>query len=134
MTVMNDKTLVERLRDILPLLKDLETGQDCAEYAFAKGDGFQAMTYCPDAFEALRVLPEAIDTIKAMQSRIEALEAEKLKSLALQDLAYQNGAQQYAAMAAQSPEAAAKWLQNLSRRSDGLRVLNDAKQALESQP
>ena len=72
---MNDKTLAQRLLDILPLLKDLETGQDCAEYAFAKGEGFQAMTYCPDAFEALRVLPEAIDTIEAQATRIEALEA-----------------------------------------------------------
>ncbi len=55
--------IVERLRAALPLLEELETGQECAEYAYAKGKGFQAMTYCPEAFEALRSIPEATDTI-----------------------------------------------------------------------
>lgn len=59
--------LVER---IAPLLEELETGQDCAEYAYAKGKGFQAMTYCPEAFEALKELPE---TVTALQERANAL-------------------------------------------------------------
>lgn len=53
----NVTDIVER---IAPLLEELETGQDCAEYAYAKGKGFQAMTYCPEAFEALKELPEYI--------------------------------------------------------------------------
>jgi hypothetical protein len=64
-------SLVERLRDILPLLEELETGQDCEEYAYAKGKAFQAMTYEPEAFEALRSIPEAADTIEAMQAALK---------------------------------------------------------------
>lgn len=52
--------LVEKLTKALPILDGLETGRDCEEYAFAKGNGFQAMTYCPEAFEALRCLPDVI--------------------------------------------------------------------------
>lgn len=62
--------LVEQLGAIIPLLDGLETGQDCADYAFAKSNGFQAMTYCPDAFEALRSVPEAAATITALRARI----------------------------------------------------------------
>mgnify|MGYP006921292195 CR=1 FL=1 len=57
----NVTDIVER---IAPLLEELETGQDCAEYAYAKGKGFQAMTYCPEAFEALKELPEYITTLR----------------------------------------------------------------------
>ena len=66
--------LVEQLGAIIPLLDGLETGQDCADYAFAKSNGFQAMTYCPDAFEALRSVPEAAATITALRARIAELE------------------------------------------------------------
>ena len=62
--------LVEQLGAIIPLLDGLETGQDCADYAFAKSNGFQAMTYCPDAFEALRSVPEAAAAITALRARI----------------------------------------------------------------
>lgn len=62
--------LVEQLGAIIPLLDGLETGQDCADYAFAKSNGFQAMTYCPDAFEALRSVPEAAATITTLRARI----------------------------------------------------------------
>jgi hypothetical protein len=54
------KELAEKLAKALPLLDGLETGQECEEYAFAKGTGFQAMTYCPQAFEALRCIPEVL--------------------------------------------------------------------------
>jgi hypothetical protein len=57
--------LIARLEAALPLLEDLRTGQDCEDYAFATGKGFQAMTYIPDAFEALRCLPEVIAALKA---------------------------------------------------------------------
>ena len=60
--------LVEVLRKALPLLDDLEVGQDCEEYAYAKGKGFQAMTYCPEAFEALRCIPAIL---AALQSKSE---------------------------------------------------------------
>lgn len=66
---MKDDELIATLAATLPLLEELETGQDCAEYAYAKGSGFQAMTYCPEAFEALRSIPAA-------KARIEALTAE----------------------------------------------------------
>ncbi len=67
--------LVEQLGAIIPLLDGLETGQDCADYAFAKSNGFQAMTYCPDAFEALRSVPEAAAAITTLRARIAELEA-----------------------------------------------------------
>jgi len=63
--------IVERLQAALPLLEELETGQECAEYAYAKGKGFQAMTYCPEAFEALRSIPEAADTIEGLLAAFE---------------------------------------------------------------
>jgi len=73
-SIVSAASLVERLRGILPLLEELETGQDCEEYAYAKGKSFQAMTYAPEAFEALRSIPEAADTIEAMQAEIERQE------------------------------------------------------------
>lgn len=66
--------LRERLLEILPLLDGLETGQDCEDYAFATGNGFQAMTYCPSAFEALRCIPEAAKAITQLQAKVERLE------------------------------------------------------------
>lgn len=72
MTHDNVTDIVER---IAPLLEELETGQDCAEYAYAKGKGFQAMTYCPEAFEALKELPEYITTLrKQLENAREALQ------------------------------------------------------------
>jgi len=73
--------LVEQLGAIIPLLDGLETGQDCADYAFAKSNGFQAMTYCPDAFEALRSVPEAAAAITALRARIAELEAFKQQAI-----------------------------------------------------
>lgn len=58
-------SLIERIEKALPILEDMETGQDCPDYAFAKGKGFQAMTYIPEAFEALRCLPEVITALRA---------------------------------------------------------------------
>ena len=66
--------LERRLREALPLLDGLETGQDCEEYAYAHGNGFQAMTHCPSAFEALRSLPEAIGELTRLRAENEALE------------------------------------------------------------
>ena len=57
--------LAGELAKALPLLEDLKTGQDCQDYAFAKGKGFEAMTYCPEAFEALRHLPAAIAALSS---------------------------------------------------------------------
>jgi len=65
--------IVERLQAALPLLEELETGQECAEYAYAKGKGFQAMTYCPEAFEALRSIPEAADTITDLLAALKRI-------------------------------------------------------------
>lgn len=85
MTHDNVTDIVER---IAPLLEELETGQDCAEYAYAKGKGFQAMTYCPEAFEALKELPEYITTLRkqlenAREALREYLEAEEIDDPAI---------------------------------------------------
>ena len=60
-----DDGLVGELEKALPLLEDLETGQDCEDYAYAKGKGFQAMTYCPAAFEALRCIPRVLTALRS---------------------------------------------------------------------
>ena len=78
--------LVEQLGAIIPLLDGLETGQDCADYAFAKSNGFQAMTYCPDAFEALRSVPEAAAAITALRARIAELEADRAEWVEVEQL------------------------------------------------
>lgn len=88
MTTVIDE-LIERLRLALPLLDGLETGQDCADYAFAKAEGFQAMTYCPEAFEALRSLPEAITQLAALKARCEAL-VNALDILQMREAAYRS--------------------------------------------
>lgn len=72
---MSARELVEQIEAALPIIEGLETGQECADYAFARGKGFQAMTYCPEAFEALRVLPAIIVALR----RVEALEAENAR-------------------------------------------------------
>lgn len=64
-------TLADELEKALPLLEDLKTGQDCEDYAFAKGKGFQAMTYCPEAFDALKHLPAAIEALRTQHRRDE---------------------------------------------------------------
>lgn len=76
-----DAGLAERLEKALPLLDDLETGQECEDYAFAKGKGFQAMTYCPDAFEALRALPDAIAALRTQPVTREGDAVEALADL-----------------------------------------------------
>ena len=68
--------LVEKLTPALKLLEELEVGQDCPEYAYAKGKGFQSMTYIPEAFEALRELPVMLDVLTTLSARVETLEAE----------------------------------------------------------
>ena len=60
--------LIKKLEAALPILDDLETGQDCAEYAYAKGRDFKAMTYIPEAFEALRCLPDVIAALRAQEA------------------------------------------------------------------
>ncbi|QDP53727.1 MAG: hypothetical protein GOVbin7759_14 [Prokaryotic dsDNA virus sp.] len=66
---MTDTTkLAERIEAALPLLDGLKTGQDNPDYAFAHGNGFQAMTYIPEAFEALRCLPEVIAALRAQEA------------------------------------------------------------------
>lgn len=67
--------LVEKLTPALKLLEELEVGQDCAEYAYAKGKGFQAMTYTPEAFEALRDLPATLDALTTLSAENEKLRA-----------------------------------------------------------
>ena len=67
--------LVEKLTPALKLLEELEVGQDCPEYAYAKGKGFQSMTYIPEAFEALRELPVMLDALTTLSARVETLEA-----------------------------------------------------------
>ena len=61
--------------------------------------------------------------------RIEQLEAALTKSEALQDLAYYNGAKQYAAISAQSEDAARDWLNSGcgNRQHDAIAALGDAK-------
>lgn len=61
--------------------------------------------------------------------RIEQLEAALTKSEALQDLAYYNGAKQYAAISAQSEDAARDWLNGGcgNRQRDAIVALGDAK-------
>ena len=66
--------LVEKLTPALKLLEELEVGQDCPEYAYAKGKGFQSMTYIPEAFEALRELPVMLDALTTLSARVETLE------------------------------------------------------------
>jgi hypothetical protein len=72
----DNAALVEELTKALPLLDGLETGQDCEEYAFATGRGFQAMTYCPGAFEALRCIPRVIAALSAPTSEAREIERE----------------------------------------------------------
>ncbi len=67
--------LVERLNAILPLMEGLEVGQDCEEYAFARGKGFQAMTYVPAAFQALVCVPDAIERIQALEAALAGVRA-----------------------------------------------------------
>ena len=61
--------------------------------------------------------------------RIEQLEAALAKSEALQDLAYYNGAKQYAAISAQSEDAARDWLAGGcgNRQRDAIAALGDTK-------
>ncbi len=66
--------LVEKLTPALKLLEELEVGQDCPEYAYAKGKGFQSMTYIPEAFEALRELPVMLDALTTLSAENERLE------------------------------------------------------------
>lgn len=65
--------LIERLTEALPILDGLETGRDCEEYAFATGNGFQAMTHCPHAFEALRCIPNVITALERLSSDREMM-------------------------------------------------------------
>jgi|GEM_PF-4531749 len=57
-------SLADELAKALPLIEDLETGQDCEEYAYANGKFFQAMTHAPEAFDALKHLPAAISVLR----------------------------------------------------------------------
>lgn len=78
----------------------------------------------------------AMDNYDAIHRRCEAqaVEIEKLrealaKSEALQDLAYYNGAKQYAAMSAQSENAARNWLAGGcgNRQRDAIAALGETK-------
>lgn len=73
MTKTDTNALIAELEKILPLIEQLETGQDCEEYAYAKGALFQAMTYAPEAFEALRCIPEAATELSRLQAEVERL-------------------------------------------------------------
>lgn len=69
------------------------------------------------------------DVATAAKSRIEQLEAALTKSEALQDLAYYNGAKQYAAISAQSEDAARDWLNGGcgNRQRDAIAALGETK-------
>lgn len=73
---MTEQEMIERLEAMLPLIDGLETGQDCPDYAFAKANGFRAMTYCPEAFEALRALPKAAAMIARLVAERDAAREE----------------------------------------------------------
>lgn len=126
----DDKALVERLR----------TNQ-CADNMGCN----PLAPYCQCAF-----MDDAADRIEALTAenerlikagdgdvglihwqgeRIEQLEAALTKSEALQDLAYYNGAKQYAAISAQSEDAARDWLNGGcgNRQRDAIAALGDAK-------
>ncbi len=86
---MTDHDALARLREASRLLEGLETGQDCPDYAFAKSDHFQAMTYAPEAFEALRCIPSVITLIEqqaAEIARLRALLTEAVERVAAGDL------------------------------------------------
>lgn len=82
---MDRDELIARLRAALPLLEELETGQDCEDYAFAKAKGFQAMTYCPEAFEALRCIPDALAALESRPAPTEERAREVLASIVEED-------------------------------------------------
>jgi hypothetical protein len=93
------------------------------------GVGFRQHTWPkrPDGWTETPLYgPEAL---AARDARIEQLEAALTKSEALQDLAYYNGAKQYAAISAQSEDAARDWLNGGcgNRQRDAIAALGDAK-------
>jgi len=84
----DDKALVERLRE-----------------GVLYGD---ARLHNPKGHDPLCM--EAANRIEALSAENERLRELLTKSEALQDLAYYNGAKQYAAISAQSEDAARDWL------------------------
>jgi hypothetical protein len=78
----------------------------------------------------LPTLPhEAADRIEALSAENERLRELLTKSEALQDLAYYNGAKQYAAISAQSEDAARDWLNGGcgNRQRDAIAALGETK-------
>ncbi len=92
--------------------------------ALAKHDRIEI---CSDASYALSSYgPKADAALSIMQPEIDRRVAEeRAKSAAMQDLAYFNGAKQYATIAAQSEDAAREWLQNGcgNRQSEAIKAL-----------
>ena len=84
---------------------------------------FRAPT-CEHTMAAWKRVAEAIE--QELQPEIDRRVAEeRAKSAAMQDLAYFNGAKQYATIAAQSEDAAREWLQNGcgNRQSEAIKAL-----------
>ena len=106
----DDKALVERLRGDWPeILVEKHWMMDS------------------DAIDKQR--EEAADRIEALSAENERLREALTKSEALQDLAYYNGAKQYAAISAQSEDAARDWLNGGcgNRQRDAIVALGETK-------
>jgi len=75
------------------------------------------------------VCKDAADRIEALSAENERLRELLTKSEALQDLAYYNGAKQYAAISAQSEDAARDWLNGGcgNRQRDAIAALGETK-------
>lgn len=75
------------------------------------------------------MLTEAADRIEALSAENERLREALAKSEALQDLAYYNGAKQYAVISAQSEDAARDWLNGGcgNRQRDAIAALGETK-------
>ena len=127
MTDDNEQPLVERLRWVSEwYFVDPIDGK-----AYASDDPLDAA----DRIEALSAENERlrnagdgdVGLIHWQGERIEQLEAALTKSEALQDLAYYNGAKQYAAISAQSEDAARDWLNGGcgNRQRDAIAALGE---------
>ena len=78
---------------------------------------------------AYKLLTRIADRIEVLSAENERLRDALAKSEALQDLAYYNGAKQYASICAQSEDAARDWLNGGcgNRQRDAIAALGDTK-------
>lgn len=111
----NEHPLVDRLRWV-------------SEWYFV--DPIDGKAYASDdPLDAADIIEGLLEKQAQISNKNKQLEAALTKSEALQDLAYYNGAKQYAAISAQSEDAARDWLNGGcgNRQRDAIAALGDAK-------